>query len=988
MKEYNKLKKSLLFILVGMVLAGLFFCTALIVEDNTSEYTVTFKFSDEGGGEPTVFQQVVQEGSKVSKPNDPVKSGGASFHGWFTDSSYDKDTLDENIYDFDLLVSNDFTLYGRWTYTIIFDSKEGDSVSNSIVGEGLKLQSNIPSKTGYYFGGWTTDSNGTEAYDFNLPVSNSFTLYAVWDLSGYTVTFDFQDGVTPVVEKKITSGMQIMQLSSVPSRSGYEFLGWINSSGDSYDFSTPVNSDLTLYANWIRLFEVTFLNDGGVIAVQSVREGSNASFVNGLSRSGYEFLGWANSSGDSYDFSTPVNSDLTLYANWIRLFEVTFLNDEEVIAVQSVREGSNASSVKANNGPSRSGYEFLAWIKVSGIDYDFSTPVTSDLTLHAKWLGWNLARIARDREIPANFNNYDEKSIYVLSGKYASGTPVGSYYVTANGNGNKDGSSWINAVPFNNLEGIINGITDASDTKVYLIFVAAGETHTPQSPLSMKDHVVIVGGYDSLGRGYSKEKTVFDGDDRIRLFENINNNLTEKAVLLDVIIQKGRSTVKGGGMYNENSSPSLMYVTFLNNQAEDGGGLAAIFDSSSKFKNVYFSNNIATFKGGGAFFDARNTAYIMKLSFKDAVFSGNEAGDASSKDFGGGGGIFLQAYNGQTASSIPHQVLFEKVIFVSNFSYRGAGILQYGGLGEYNNVTFLYNKAEQYGGGVYGYQLGDTVIKNSAFVGNKAQRTGGCALYFSASASTLMVVNTTFVGQCRDGQTSFGAIASQGSALKLINITSYDNEDSGSVSVIYYDSHLKTSLDEEYPSIVSIGEGGVFVLNSIIWSPNNVKIKFNLADTEKLGAEHLIFSYNIFKKNDYGNWDFQPPCPRPDGLCFSDRRYLELAEHEVYYDENPQLGSLNNEGGIYTLPIPGNSFAKNKGIYVQYDKTSQLLYFSEDNVNWYKTLDNVSGALEPIDKVSLPNSAEPLNYTDARGYTRVGRPDLGAYEAGGIPPSP
>ena len=46
----------------------------------------------------------------------------------------------------------------------------------------------------------------------------------------------------------------------------------------AFDFSTPINSDIELWANWVRAFEVAFENNGGaVIASQTVTEGEKPS---------------------------------------------------------------------------------------------------------------------------------------------------------------------------------------------------------------------------------------------------------------------------------------------------------------------------------------------------------------------------------------------------------------------------------------------------------------------------------------------------------------------------------------------------------------------------------------------------------------------------------------------------------------------------------------------------------------------------------------
>lgn len=55
----------------------------------------------------------------------------------------------------------------------------------------------------------------------------------------------------------------------------------------------------------------------------------------------------------------------------------------------------------------------------------------------------------------------------------------------------------------------------------------------------------------------------------------------------------------GGGMYNNNSSPTLANVTLRGNVANDGGGMYNTNDSNPTLINVIFDGNAALFYGGG-----------------------------------------------------------------------------------------------------------------------------------------------------------------------------------------------------------------------------------------------------------------------------------------------------------------------------------------------------------------------------------------------------
>ena len=66
-------------------------------------------------------------------------------------------------------------------FTITFDSKGGTDVApqNQMYGELLKKPEN-PTREGYVFDGWYTDSEYEEKFDFNSAITKVVQLYAKW----------------------------------------------------------------------------------------------------------------------------------------------------------------------------------------------------------------------------------------------------------------------------------------------------------------------------------------------------------------------------------------------------------------------------------------------------------------------------------------------------------------------------------------------------------------------------------------------------------------------------------------------------------------------------------------------------------------------------------------------------------------------------------------------------------------------------------------
>ena len=127
-------------------------------------YTVTFTDG--------VASATVNHGAKVTKPEDPTKTG-YTFGGWL---------LNGQPFDFESEVTGDIALTAKWTpitYTVTFDSDGGSTVAAATVAYGSKVTKPAdPTMEGYTFVGWTKDG---VAFNFNSTVTGNITLKAVWE---------------------------------------------------------------------------------------------------------------------------------------------------------------------------------------------------------------------------------------------------------------------------------------------------------------------------------------------------------------------------------------------------------------------------------------------------------------------------------------------------------------------------------------------------------------------------------------------------------------------------------------------------------------------------------------------------------------------------------------------------------------------------------------------------------------------------------------
>ncbi|PWG66691.1 InlB B-repeat-containing protein [Bifidobacterium callitrichidarum] len=392
-------------------------------------HAVTF---DTNGGETSIPAQNVEEGKTVSKPADPIRKG-YKFTGWSTSKT------GGTAYDFSSPVTKDLTLYATWsksddggdggdggdetpakTHAVVFETNGGSTIASVKIDDGQKLIApDDPSKTGFKFAGWYTDKTLTASYDFSQPVTADLTLYAKWESDDSTPDPDKPTIFQVSFETNVGNKIDPISVESgktltvpIPERSGYKFAGWYTDTKltDVFDSKTPISKNMTLYAKWEKQddsdsgtkpdkpeaikYTITFDDGSGNVTTQNVEEGKTPTRPKDPSRKDSTFAGWYSDSEFSipFDFTKPVEGDTTVYAKWIQkpdksasTHKISFdTNGGSKIDPIEVQEGT---PIKKPSDPSRDGFTFGGWYADQSLatPFDFSTTVTSDMILYAKW---------------------------------------------------------------------------------------------------------------------------------------------------------------------------------------------------------------------------------------------------------------------------------------------------------------------------------------------------------------------------------------------------------------------------------------------------------------------------------------------------------------------------------------------------------------------------------------------------------------------------
>lgn len=249
-----------------------------------------------------------------------------------------------------------------------------------------------PTEKGWIFKGWyEKDDYIGDVFDFEkTQITHDITLTARW-AQAFTVKFDANGhGAAPADQTVEINGKAAKPTD--PTDGDYSFQGWYTTAecSTTFDFSTPITGDTTVYAKWVKKPIVSFNRNGHGTAPASQTVELNGKAVKPAdpTAEGYVFRGWYTTAActTEFDFNTPIAADTTLYAKWDEIYTVTFNvgGHGTAPAPQKVENGGKAT--KPEN-PTAKGWRFDGWYtdEKCTAGYDFDKAVTANTTLYAKW---------------------------------------------------------------------------------------------------------------------------------------------------------------------------------------------------------------------------------------------------------------------------------------------------------------------------------------------------------------------------------------------------------------------------------------------------------------------------------------------------------------------------------------------------------------------------------------------------------------------------
>ena len=186
----------------------------------------------------------------------------------------------------------------------------------------------------------------------------------------YTVSFETNGGTA--VDSQVVNEGEVVIKPEDPIKEGYLFIQWLYQ-GTTYDFSSVVNSDLVLTAEWtekeenVENYVVVFNSDGGTtIPNQIIEKGNKVQKPEDPIKNGYKFKCWVLNEIE-YNFETIVQNNLELKALWEK---VKTKNDKPVNNSANTNKPSNGGTNNNSNNNSNNNNNNTYQLKAPKIKYE------------------------------------------------------------------------------------------------------------------------------------------------------------------------------------------------------------------------------------------------------------------------------------------------------------------------------------------------------------------------------------------------------------------------------------------------------------------------------------------------------------------------------------------------------------------------------------------------------------------------------------------
>lgn len=383
-------------------------------------YTATF--NGNGGSTPSP-SSITKEYNTALGTLPTCTRTGYTFLGWYTASSGGTKISTTTV------VTKNITYYAQWSinsYTLTFNPNGGTVTPTSKDLEYNSVYDTLPTPTRasdaqytYTFAGWyTAATGGTQVTAATKMAAKDTTVYAHWtsNTRSYTVSYRTTYGTLNRTSQSIAYNSKGSCTLTMPDNTAeftYTFVGWYTAAngggtkvGSKLTLETPaITGTVTYYAYVTRStksYTHTFnANGGGTVSPATITKAYNTALgtLPTVSRTGYTFVGWfdtsAASGGTQATTTTKVTGTKTWYARWsINSYTFTFnKNGGNTPSATTITKEYNTAigtlPTCTRSADNTYTYAFVGWFDTSassgGTKLTTTTKVTSNKTWYARW---------------------------------------------------------------------------------------------------------------------------------------------------------------------------------------------------------------------------------------------------------------------------------------------------------------------------------------------------------------------------------------------------------------------------------------------------------------------------------------------------------------------------------------------------------------------------------------------------------------------------
>lgn len=410
---------------ISEIAAGTYGNIVLYAKWSPIQYKISYNGNGNTSGSMSV--QSIAYGSGTEFTANTFKKKGYTFIGWNTKAD-GSGTAYVNKEDASKLTKTNgktITLYAQWKktkYTITYDLKSGGKNNSGnpssyyITTATITLKN--PTRTGYTFAGWYSDSAyKNKITEIKKGSTGNKTIYAKWTANKYSIVYNGNGSTSGSMSSQTSRkyGTAYTLATNKFKKTGYTFVGWNtkkDGSGKNYNNMEKIKNltaknggSVTLYAQWEKTkYTITYKLNGGKNSSKNPSKYTITTKTIKLknpTRKGYTFAGWYSDSKFKNKV-TQINKGSTgkktLYAKWVaNKYKIVYDGNGSTSGKMSATTGckyDKSYTLKANTYK-KGNLTFVGWNTKkdgSGTHYsdkekikNISSKSGGTVTLYAQW---------------------------------------------------------------------------------------------------------------------------------------------------------------------------------------------------------------------------------------------------------------------------------------------------------------------------------------------------------------------------------------------------------------------------------------------------------------------------------------------------------------------------------------------------------------------------------------------------------------------------